>query len=241
MEERDRLYSQPLSEIAPFAFGNEVVDVFDDMANRSIPGYENAVTLSAILTARFAQPSSCIYDLGCALGATAAAIAGQLQTPDCKIIGLDSSQAMIERARQKLKSLVAENRVQLQHTDIRQHDFNQASVVVSNFTLQFLPREDRQPLVKKIASQLHPQGAFLLTEKIHCKTKEDGLLRSLHDYFKRNQGYSDLEIAQKRIALETVMRLDTLQAHEERLKASGFSQVTSWFRCLNFVGLIALP
>lgn len=241
-EPKDHIYSKPLADVTPFSFNNEVADVFHDMAQRSIPGYASAVELAGILAAKFAQPDSSIYDLGCSLGATTASISTHLQAPGCQVIALDSSSAMIERAQEHLANLVTAGKVQCQQADIRHCDFKGASVVVSNFTLQFLDRKDRQPLINKIFSKLHPQGAFLLAEKICYEApEEEALQQLLHQHFKQSKAYSDLEITQKRKALEGVMQLDSKAVHEERLRASGFSTVSTWFQCLNFIGLIALP
>jgi len=82
---------------------------------------------------------------------------------------------------------------------------------------------------------------MILSEKI-CF--EDSRLEELqtHMYynFKRLNGYSELEISQKRTALENVLIPDTINAHHQRMKQAGFSTSTVWFQCFNFVSLIAL-
>jgi len=114
--------------------------------------------------------------------------------------------------------------------------------VALNFTLQFIAPEKRLGLLRKIHSTLHPKGALLLSEKIRFESQEEQvLLNDLHIAFKRANGYSEMEIAQKRSALENVMMIDSIEAHRARLKEAGFSSVIPWFQCFNFASFIALP
>ena len=132
--------------------------------------------------------------------------------------------------------------VELIEADICQLALENASVVALNFTLQFIAREQRLTLLQNIRHSLRPGGALILSEKLRfADAAEQELLTDLHIAFKRANGYSELEIAQKRSALENVMKPDSLQQHRERLLAAGFSQVTPWFQCLNFASLVALP
>jgi len=153
---------------------------------------------------------------------------------------------MVERCRQYLTaqdSMFQELLpVQVLEADILALPFEPASVVAMNFTLQFIAPEQRLALLAGIRQALLPGGALILSEKLRfADDEEQTLLNDLHLDFKRANGYSELEIAQKRSAIENVMRPDTLQAHTERLRAAGFSKVVPWFQCLNFASLIALP
>jgi tRNA (cmo5U34)-methyltransferase len=132
--------------------------------------------------------------------------------------------------------------VEVLEADICQLEFQPASVVALNFTLQFIPREQRLELLSRIRRALRPGGALILSEKLRfADAEEHALLTDLHIAFKRANGYSELEIAQKRSAIENVMKPDSLEEHRERLLAAGFSKVIPWFQCLNFASLIALP
>jgi tRNA (cmo5U34)-methyltransferase len=62
----------------------------------------------------------------------------------------------------------------------------------------------------------------------------------MHHDFKRANGYSELEISQKRSMLENVMLTDSVAAHKTRLKQAGFEHAEVWFQCFNFGSLIAL-
>ena len=239
--ETDRLYAREREHIERFSFDEQVARVFPDMIRRSVPGYGTIVEMTGILAARYARPDTRLYDLGCSLGACTLAMAQLVPYPDCRIIALDNSPAMIERAR----GLLAQDEtpplpVELQCGDVRELQPENASVVVLNFTLQFLPPSDRDRLVEDIARALVPGGILILSEKIRfADPEEERLQQELHHAFKRNNGYSELEISQKRTALEEVLIPETLEAHRQRLEGAGFSRVDPWFSCFNFMSLVA--
>jgi len=162
------------------------------------------------------------------------------------VLAVDNSTAMVERCTEYLKAQDAMYQellpVQVIEADITALELQPASVVAMNFTLQFIEPAARLALLGKIRQALVPGGALILSEKLRFEdTQEHDLLTDLHIAFKRANGYSELEIAQKRSAIENVMKPDSLEEHRERLLAAGFSKVVPWFQCLNFASLIALP
>ncbi|MCL7461613.1 carboxy-S-adenosyl-L-methionine synthase CmoA [Pseudomonas sp. NW5] len=242
----DRLYATPQDQVADFVFNEAVVRVFPDMIKRSVPGYPTIVENIGVIASQFAQPHSALYDLGCSLGAVSQALRRHVQAEDCRVIAVDNSHAMVERCREYLHaqdSMFQELLpVEVLEADICQLDFQPASVVALNFTLQFIPQNQRLALLSRIRQALLPGGALILSEKLRFNDAEEhALLGELHIAFKRANGYSELEIAQKRSAIENVMKPDSLEEHRERLAAAGFSKVVPWFQCLNFASLIALP
>jgi tRNA (cmo5U34)-methyltransferase len=240
-QDTDRIYAEQRGIIERFSFDEQVVRVFPDMISRSVPGYATMVEMIGVLAARYARPGTRIYDLGCSLGAATLAMAALVPHRDCRIIALDNSAAMIARARQLMDEAKPALPVELVEADIRQAELGNASVVVLNFTLQFLPLADRDVLVQRIADALQPGDILVLSEKIRFENPDDDALQqALHHAFKRNNGYSDLEISQKRNALENVLIPETVASHEKRLYAAGFSAVHVWFRCFNFMSLVAV-
>lgn len=242
----DRLYATPQPQVSDFAFNEDVVRVFPDMIKRSVPGYPTIVENLGVLAAQFAQPSSALYDLGCSLGAVTQAMRRHVKSDGCRVIGVDNSAAMVARCHEYLHAQDSMFQELLPYEliegDILALDFQPASVVALNFTLQFIEPERRLELLTRIRQSLLPGGALILSEKLRFEDEaEQALLTDLHIAFKRANGYSELEIAQKRSALENVMKPDSLQQHRERLLAAGFRQVTPWFQCLNFASLVALP
>ncbi|MFT5722400.1 MAG: tRNA (cmo5U34)-methyltransferase [Motiliproteus sp.] len=241
----DRLYANPLDTIVDFAFDEQVVGVFSDMINRSVPGYATVIKSLGILAARFAQPDSLCYDLGCSLGAATLAMHQQVRQPNCRFIAVDNSVAMLKRCREHLQVAASlddsEPRIDLICADILDIEIQNASVVVMNFTLQFIAPEQRQALLQKIYTGLKPGGVLLLSEKIAlANDASEQRLTDWHHDFKRANGYSDLEVSQKRSALEQVMRPESLALHQQRLSDAGFTEIQPWFQCFNFVSMVAI-
>ena len=236
----DKLFAEP-RHLVDFAFDEAVARVFPDMIRRSVPGYETLIGLTGLLAAEHARPGSRIYDLGASLGASTLAIARCLATPDVQLIAVDNAPAMTERCGTLLREARPGQTVNVVCADIRDVRIADASVVVLNFTLQFIAPEDRLALLQRIHDGLQPGGVLLLAEKIaFADPDEQQRMTAWHTAFKKANGYSDLEISQKRAALERVLLPDTLETHRRRLHDAGFRAVDEWFRCLNFAGLLAL-
>lgn len=243
MPQKDTLFAKPLQSIAGFRFDEEVVAVFSDMIQRSVPGYETIIHMTGVLAERFAQTHSHCYDLGCSLGGSSFTMREQLTGRDCKIIAIDNSQAMLDRLQALLQqhSQTTDIPVELRCEDIVDSAIENASVVVLNFTLQFIPLPQRQALLDKIFRGMRSGGILVLSEKIRFQDSHlDQLNIDLHHAFKRANGYSDLEISQKRSALENVLLPETLDTHQQRLQQAGFNNCDVWFQCFNFASLIAL-
>ncbi len=245
-QQPDRLFSQPLEQVPDFVFNEDVARVFPDMIKRSVPGYPTIVENLGVLAAQFAQPHSMLYDLGCSLGAVTQALRRHVKTDGCRVVAVDNSHAMVERCSEYLHAQDAMFQellpVEVVEADILALELQPASLVALNFTLQFVAPQQRQELLARIRQALLPGGALILSEKLRFEDEtEHALLGDLHLAFKRANGYSELEIAQKRSAIEHVMKPASLEQHRERLLAAGFSKVVPWFQCLNFASLIALP
>lgn len=238
---RDRLYADSRPRIDDFMFDERVAAVFEDMIRRSVPGYGNIVAMTGIVAAEYAQAGSRCYDLGCSLGATTFAMRRHLKAPDCRIVAVDNAPAMVEKCRANLQQAPGDAAVDLVCADIRNVQIEDASVVVLNFTLQFLPLAERDALITRIHRGLRRDGVVVLSEKISSAgAYEETLITRLHHGFKRANGYSSLEISQKRVALERVLVPESLGTHEARLEMAGFRHVIPWFRCLNFASVLAV-
>ncbi len=237
----DTLFASPLSEIVDFVFDEKVVDVFPDMINRSVPGYSTIINLLGIITRQYARPGTNIYDLGCSLGAATLSMRHHIAVEDCKIIAVDNASAMIERLQRIIERDNSRIAVESHCKDLQAIDINNASVVVMNFTLQFIAPEERDAIIEKIYRGMNPGGVLVLSEKLQFdNAQQDRVLTELHHAFKKSNGYSDLEIAQKRSALENVLIPETANVHHQRLQQAGFSEVYPWFQCFNFASFIAI-
>ncbi|WP_068546610.1 carboxy-S-adenosyl-L-methionine synthase CmoA [Thalassotalea crassostreae] len=240
-QDKDLIYSSPQSVVNDFRFDAQVVEVFPDMIKRSVPGYSTIIETIGQLSARYAQDNTNIYDLGCSLGAASLAMRQNIVAENCNIIAIDNSKDMVERCQMHVNAFKATTPCEVKQGDILTENMQNASMIVLNFTLQFIAPEQRQTLLNNIANALVPGGILVLSEKIydHDPVCRD-LLNDLHHNFKRANGYSDLEIAQKRAAIENVMKPDELSTHIERLTQAGFNHATPWFQCFNFFSLIAI-
>jgi len=238
----DAIYASPLDEIIDFSFDEKVVNVFPDMIQRSVPGYGTLISTIGIMAARYAQADSHCYDLGCSLGAVTLSMRQRITQENCDIIAVDNSAAMIEKGQRLLADdKSSEVPVELVCADIHDVEIKKASVVVLNFTLQFIPVEERLELLQRIYQGLKPGGVLILSEKLafEDETQDNFHVDSHHD-FKRSNGYSDLEISQKRSALENVLIPETLAEHQQRLQQAGFEFIEKWFQCFNFVSMVAI-
>ncbi len=238
---KDTLYAQAHDAIGAFQFDESVVAVFPDMIQRSVPGYQTILTGIGELTQRYAQKDSNLYDLGCALGAATLTMRRNVEKKNCQIIAIDNSQAMIQRAQEYLNAYHSDTPVQLHCADMTECTIENASVVVVNFTLQFIDPKQREPLLKKIYQGLQPGGILILSEKLHFNDSAlQECIEHLHLQFKRANGYSELEISQKRSSLENVLITETEQDHLNRFKKVGFQSAGIWFQAYNFASFLAI-
>jgi tRNA (cmo5U34)-methyltransferase len=228
-----------------FAFDDQVASVFEDMINRSVPGYSTIISMIGVLAERYCGAGSTIYDLGASLGGASFAVAQQLPHDDYRIIAIDNSEAMTSRLSAKLAALgelggKETSRIECRHEDLRDSKIEDASMVILNFTLQFIEPAAREALMRKIYDGMLPGGLLIISEKIQFPDPAlNELFIDLYHRFKETQGYSKLEISQKRAALENVLIPETLAAHRERLNGAGFHSVDTWFQCFNFASMVA--
>lgn len=232
----DKVFTKPIKK--QFEFDEEVAAVFDDMLQRSVPFYSESQKITEFFALKQLEEGGIMYDLGCSTATLLLNIRRKLNS-DARLIGLDNSEAMLEQARKKCEAYGAD--VEVKNADILDYDYEEADVFVSNYTLQFIRPLVREELVKKIASSLKKGGIFIFSEKVishHSKLNRD-LIECYYD-FKKEQGYSQYEIMQKREALENVL---VPYSEDENIKMalnSGFSHCEVVFRWSNFCTFIAI-
>ena len=239
-DEQDKLFAKNRALTTGFRFDEQVVKVFPDMVARSVPGYELVVPMIGMLARRYAQHDSNIYDLGCSLGAASLAMSLAVPTKGARIIAVDNSEAMVIRCRKNVAEQSGGLPIDVHLQEIVMTPIENASVVVLNFTLQFLSLGQRQSLINRISEGMREGGALIISEKICFEdSQEQADQTAWHHDFKRAQGYSELEIAQKRNALEDVLRPETEAAHFKRMQQAGLSRHHRWFQCFSFASYIA--
>jgi tRNA (cmo5U34)-methyltransferase len=236
----DQIFNEP-QKPTDFTFDSRTAGVFDDMVGRSVPFYAEIQRMTTELAADFATPGTNLYDLGCATATTLLACEPVVD-PSVRFVGIDNSPEMLAKARSKLDALPSTRERSLVLADLHEDlVIENASVVILTLTLQFVRPLHRERVVRTIAEGLNPQGCLILVEKL---TENDTLFNRLFiKYYyemKRRHGYSELEISQKREALENVLIPYHIEENEALLRKCGFTRFQVWFRWYNFCGMIAV-
>ena len=237
---KDEVFREP-QPVTDFKFGEKVAAVFDDMLDRSVPFYQEIQRMIAEMAVDFATEGSNIYDLGCSTGTTLLNLDASVGAR-VKFIGVDSSEEMLKRCQQKLAERGFKHEYELVCTDLNRGILIQnASMVMMVLTLQFIRPLYRETLVKMICEGLNENGCLILVEKV---LGEDSVFNRLFiKYYydmKRLHGYSQLEISQKREALENVLVPYKLLENREMLLRAGFRYCDVFFKWYNFCGLVAI-
>ncbi len=240
---KDKIYSDSLGEVAPFEFNEKVVQVFDDMLQRSVPMYNETLLRQAQMAAHYHTTGTRIYDLGCSHGNFGITVQKLMHARPFELIGIDPSAPMLARYRKRLAkiTLPPTQKFTLLQQGAQEVDYAPCSVVVANLTMQFMPLEVRADLLRRLYLALEPGGVLLLNEKTEdADPRMAEIEREWYYCFKRENGYSELEISQKRDALEDVLVPETCEAHVQRLRACGFPQVSIWLKWFNFTGFLCV-
>jgi tRNA (cmo5U34)-methyltransferase len=238
---KDEVFKQPIDAIADFNFGKKVASVFDDMLDRSVPFYQEVQRMITEMAVDFGVEGTNIYDLGCSTGTTLLNLDARLK-PGIKFIGVDNSEEMLKRCRQKLAEHGFKRDHELVCADLNQGvQIENASLVLMVLTLQFIRPLYRDKLIQTVFEGLNKNGCLILVEKV---LGEDSLFNRLFiNYYydmKKRHGYSELEISQKREALENVLIPYKLLENREMLLRVGFRYCDVFFKWYNFTGLIAV-
>ncbi|MBS9781012.1 MAG: methyltransferase domain-containing protein [Gammaproteobacteria bacterium] len=230
MFKKDDIY-QHTTDVVDFDFDKKVAQVFPDMVHRSIPGYATLLTtMQAVFRAEFANRSNVlIYDLGCSVGGVTLALANILPV-DSRFIGVDISADMLAQYEKAVRLANLSDRVDIVQQSIVDLPIAPCDAISINFTLQFLDSNERQSVLDNCYHSLNDDGFLFIAEK----TRINKDITAWHEQFKRNNGYSELEIAQKRLAIENVMKIDEEDTIITRCEKAGFSQVTQVFHALGF-------
>jgi len=238
--QKDRLFND-VRLPGDFVFDDKVAQVFEDMINRSVPGYSTIVAMIGVLAERYCQRHSHVYDLGCSLGGASFAVAQSVTHDAYDIVAVDNSAAMIARLEDKIsQGAFGHQRIDCRLEDVRETSIENASVVILNFTLQFIDPDSRQQLIDRVYADMADGGILILSEKIRFPDNTlNELCIDLYHGFKESMGYSKLEISQKRTALENVLIPETLDDHRQRLARAGFGTMDVWFQCFNFASMVA--
>lgn len=224
-----------------FVFNERVVEVFDDMLDRSIPFYSEVIRASATLLETYLEPGDTVYDLGCSTGTTLLEFCRLLEGKDFSFVGIDSSEPMLEKARLKAELYTKTENLRFLKEDITVMNHMGAGAFILNYTLQFIRPLRREAFLEHLFNSLRPGGVLLLSEKIisHDRRLNREYIDIYHQ-FKKERGYSELEIAKKREALENVLIPFSIEENRTMLENVGFSTVETFFQWFNFSSIIAV-
>jgi tRNA (cmo5U34)-methyltransferase len=236
---RDTLFADPRERVAPFEFDANVVDVFDDMASRSIPLYTDLLDRCAEWVEQYARPDSVVLDIGCSTGRVFRLLRSRPLPANVRLYGVDSSPEMVQAAMQRLGDSPHDVRFEALRAEEMVLDAASVSVALCNYTLQFVDPELRIPILQNIRQALHPGGFFVLSEKLtHADPATAAFMIEHYHAYKRRAGYSDTEIQQKDTALQGVLRPWTLEQWQRAFAAAGFSEPVLAFRWLAFTTFV---
>lgn len=232
----DKVFEKSITK--QFEFDEEVASVFDDMLNRSVPYYKEMQRLTINFALNFLKNNDKVYDLGCSTASTLIELSKHCDTK-LQLIGIDNSNAMLNRAKNKAKAFGVA--IEFIEGDIHDIALEDAKLIISNYTLQFIRPLHREKLVQKIYDSLESGGVFIFSEKVISSNKTLNK-QSIDEYykFKKTQGYSEFEIAQKREALENVLIPYSEEENRQMIKDAGFSHCETLFKWVNFATFIAI-
>ncbi len=239
--QNDQIFKTKIEKSTDFRFNAAVVNVFDDMVVRSVPMYLEFQRMITEIAKDFARPDTSLYDLGCSTGTTFLSLNNVIDD-SIRFVGVDDSPQMLDSCRKNLTDNGVTRPFDLLTADLNKGVvINNASVVVLCLTLQFVRPINREKLIKSIYDQLNPQGCIILIEKILGES--DDFNRKFIRYYydmKRRNNYDDMEIAQKREALENILIPYKLSENVQLLLDSGFKSCETFFKWYNFSGLVAI-
>jgi tRNA (cmo5U34)-methyltransferase len=224
-----------------FVFNSRVVEVFDDMLDRSVPFYRQVIEASAQLLDRLLIDGDRVYDLGCATGTTLLEFSRLLQYKELQFIGIDNSAPMLDKARLKAELYSKQRTLSFLLEDITTFEHREAGGIILHYTMQFIRPLQREVFLRKIFDNLRPGGVLLISEKVigHDRRLNREYIEIYHR-FKKSRGYSELEISKKREALENVLIPFSIDENKAMLNTCGFSSVETYFQWFNFASIVAV-
>lgn len=225
-------------------FDEEVTAVFADMLERSIPQYQTMRRTVFEIGQRFRDRKDdlepWVIDVGCSQGGALEPFVNDGWAAG----GYEISPPMVEAAQKRFKDRAL---VSIKKRDLRDAiplvgpSGARANVVLAVLTLQFVPINYRQAIVRRCFEALQDGGALIVVEKVLGDGAEiDQLMVDLYHDTKRRAGYSDESIQRKQMALEGVLVPVTAAWNLDLLRKAGFREVDCFWAWMNFRGFLAV-
>lgn len=217
---------------------DEAAAGFDEHVSRSVCQLAEQREMVARLARFFLHPHARVYELGVSTGRLAGAVLGRSADRTICYVGLDISSTMVAHAR---KNLASDPRFTAEIADIVNYRFEPAALVLSYYTLQFMPVGKREELLRKVYSALTPGGALVLYEKtLASHPLLQDMLGQLYVDFKLEQGFSPDQILNKAKSLQGILDPRSSDWNISLLRRCGFGIVESIFRNHCFEGYLAI-
>lgn len=218
-------------------FDDEVTNVFGDMLSRSIPNYDTMRELCFMVGRNFVSANGIVSDIGCSNGLASDKFIKAF--PNATFVLSDVSEPMLDACRERYAN---NKNVSVVRYDLRNGVPTKGNdLVIASLTLQFTPIEYRWNILQSIYDSLNDGGALILVEKIlGSNARIDNILVNEYYNIKRENGYSEELIQNKRRSLEGVLVPLTAEFNEHLLTMCGFQQVDCFWRCLNFCAWVAI-
>ena len=238
---KDEIFSEGNFQKGSFRFNDAVASVFDDMASRCIPYYKEVIQLTASAADKFLNDQATVYDIGCSTGNTLLFIAKTLRDKNVKLIGIDPSESMLKKAEEKAAVYTYSHDIDFLQGSCESFEFQKADMIILNYTLQFISPENREAVISRLYKALKPGGILILSEKLRQEDRDvEEFNTETYEAFKAGNGYSYLEIANKRQALENILVPGSLTGNLDLLNNCGFDRVEILFKWLNFSTFLAI-
>lgn len=212
-------------------FSFDTVSEFDKHIEHSIPRYSDIHKCVNGLINYYIRPGSTIIDIGCSTGKLLKRI--KKENPESNCIGYDVSQNLLPNDNSGCKFIfdnVLSNHVM----------FPDSSIVISMFTLSFIPKEDRLYILQKIYNSINYGGLLIVSDKCYAESPriQDIFTFLYYDFKKRK--FSNDEIMDKELSLRSIQEPMESSEYEYLFKTVGFHKVETFWKYFNFQGWICL-
>jgi len=229
------------TEGSNWRFRGNVVDKFDDHVKKSVPLYLEGHQITCDLSKFFVKDNSIIYEIGSSTGSLSIKLSESNKLKnDVHFIGLDIEKDMVDFANQCLAKTKIDN-VSFEHADIVSKELEKSDLIVSYYTVQFIPPAVRQQVIDKLYQSLNWGGALIMFEKVRAPdARFQDIISTIYLNYKMKQGYSEENIISKMMSLKGVLEPFSTQGNIDLLKRAGFTDITSVQKYLSFEGFLAI-
>ena len=225
-------------EESNWKFDESVVPVFDEHVKQSVPMYDEIHNLITDISGWFLQDNTNVYDIGTSTGKVILSLLDRYKNKNINYIGMDNSKEMFQKA---IEMFSSHKNVEIINQDATEYSFDNACLITSVLTIQFIPEQLRQDLVCEVYKGLNKGSAFVMVEKvIGSNARFNEIWTDLYHELKLKNGLSESHVFSKARAIRGVMKPYTVNENIVMLGKAGFKDIDIFFKWNNFVGFIAI-